>query len=255
MLPDKIIYFPSILWCGIVCFFIQCEIVHAAQLYFSDDTLSIEDYSIKSSDIKLILADRNVSKVYVYLADTFYVDENLNLNGIKELQIFASTWNILRPVTFDLSGFDGAKQEPAINGAAGRNGNAAFDGGNFFGLANTTINGDYLTVMSNGGNGGKGQDGSSSDDVYVLLNVDGDSGDLSGDSGWFSNGDFQNYYKNYFDDRGYDTEISNVDDYTSLYAVFVHDKKASFNVRLHPRKCCGTTGMGGVGRILVFFVN
>ncbi len=239
------IYFCLALWCCVVSL-IQCEMVyHAAQPYFSDDVLMVEGHSIKSSDLKLMLTDRNVSKIYVYLTHTFYADEDLNLKGIKELQIFASIWNITGAVTFDLSGLDGAGQEPAINGAAGKNGNAAMDGGNFFGLANKTINGDGLTVISNGGNGGNGQDGAASDDVYVLLNVD--DGD-SGDSGWFSNGDLQNYYKKYFDDRGYNTEISEIDDYTSFYAVFVHDKKASFNIRLHPRKCCGTTGIGGAGK-------
>ena len=98
-------------------------------------------------------------------------------------------------------------------------------------------------MISNGGNGGKGQDGSSNDDTYVLLNVENDTGD----SGWFSSGDLHNYYRKYFTDQGYDVEITDADDYTSLYAVFVHDKKASFNIRLHPQKCCGTTGLGGPG--------
>lgn len=168
---------------------------------------------------------------------------------MRELQIFANTWNITQPTIFELCGSNGeSHQQSRITGAAGQNGNAGLDGGNFFGLAKEIINGDYLTVILNGGNGGNGQDGAASDDVYALLNVDKDSAV----SGWFSNGDLQNYYKKYFEDRGYGTEVTDINDYTSLYAVFVHDKKASFNIRLHPRKCCGTTGVGGAGETVFF---
>lgn len=243
---NKIINFALILGCSVLC--IQFGKVVPVQQFFNDDVMVVEGHSIYSSDIKTMLADRNVSKIYVYLTHTFFADEDLTLNGISELQIFASTWNITQPVTFDLSGSDGARQEvrmePEFSGTAGNNGNAGKDGGNFFGLANETINGDYLTVRCIGGNGGDGQDGVASDDVYVLLNVDDDIDNSS----WFSNGDLHSYYKKYFDDRGYDSEISDIDDYTSLYAVFAHNKKASFNIRLHPRKCCGTTGIGGEGK-------
>ncbi len=221
----------------------------AARVTFNDDVMVVEGESVKSSEIKYMLADWNVSKIYIYLTHTFHVDVDLKLNGIKELQIFANTWNITQPVSFDISGLDGRRQAlPKIKGSGGNDGIAGMDGGNFFGLANKTINGDYLTVMSNGGDGGDGQDGSASNDLYVLLNVAEDTDT----SGWFSNGDLQNYYKKYFDDRGYDTEIIGYDDDTSLYAVFVHNKKASLNVRLHPQKCCGTTGIGGSGKNLVF---
>lgn len=209
--------------------------VVAVKSFFNDDVMVVKGDSIKSSEIKLMLADRNVSKIYVYLTNTFYADEDLQLNGIREFQVFASIWNVTQFVTFDLSGRDGANHDRAINGAAGKKGNQGMDGGSFFGLANKTVNGDYLTIISNGGNGGTGQDGAASDDVYVLLNVN----DNNGDCGWFSNGDVLNYYKKYFDDRGYDAEISEIDDSTSFYAVFKHDKKASFNVRLHTRTCCG----------------
>lgn len=239
------INFKLMLWCcSVLC--IQFRSVVAAQSFFNDDVMVVEGHSISSSEIKFLLADRdNVTKIYVYLTHTFYADEDLNLQGVTELQIFANIWNNTQPVTFDLSGLDGASQESVMNGSPGNNGNAGMDAGNFFGLAYETINGDYLTVRLIGGNGGDGQDGGSSDDVYVLLRVDDDSGD----SGWFSNGDLHNYYKKYFDDRGYDSEISDIDDHTSFYAVFVHNKKASFNIRLHSRKCCGTTGIGGAGKM------
>ncbi|XP_037051928.1 uncharacterized protein LOC119085609 [Bradysia coprophila] len=206
--------------------------------------VSIEGDNIYSSAMKIMLTSGSISKLHVYVADTFYVDDDLQLTGVKELKIFTNIWNNTQPVVFDLSGSNGASQQASINGLAGQPGKNGTDGGNFFALANKIINGDYLTVKSDGGNGANGQDGGTSADIFVLLNVDNDNYP----SGWFSSGgDLYDYYKRYFDNRGYNAEISEVDDYTSLYAVFVHEKKASFNVRLHPQKCCGTTGIGGVG--------
>lgn len=219
--------------------------------FVNDDTMFVEGSSVNSSYIKSLMADRLITKIYVYVADTFYVDDDLKLNGIAELQIFANTWNIMRPVTFDVSGFNGTIDQKSIlaRGSAGNSGSKGMDGGNVFALANTLLNGNYLTVISNGGNGGDGQDGTASDDVYVLFGGDNDVGD----SGWFSQGDLHNYYKKYFNDKGYDVDVSAVDKYTSLYAVFVHNEKATYNITLHPQKCCGKTGMGGAGKFKLNF--
>ncbi|KAJ6648957.1 hypothetical protein Bhyg_04189 [Pseudolycoriella hygida] len=221
-----------------VCMFIQTVTA-------DDDVVVIEGRNVNSSDIKAVLGNRNRTKIYVYVVDTFYVDEDLKLNGIKELQIFANTWYVERPVTFDLSGSDGESQEAeSEDGLAGNPGNDGMDGGNFLALANEVTGINYLTVISNGGNGGDGQEGTGSDDVYVLLNA---NSDLS-NSGWFSSGeDLVHHFKNYFNENGYISEINDINDHTSLYAVFVHNKKVSFNIRLHPWKCCGSIGMGGVG--------
>lgn len=234
--------FTLVVWCFVSC--VPLEMVPTAEPSSSDDVMVVEGRSIHSSYIKFLLAVRNISKIYIYLTDTFHADEDLVLNGIEEMQIFASVWNVTRPVTFDLSGQEGARQESAVNGSAGYSGNDGTAGGNFFGLAREIINGDYLTVRSNGGNAADGQDGSGSDDVYVLLNIDDDSSD----SGWFSSGDILSYYKKYFGDRGYDAEIVGMNDTTSIYAVFVHNRNVNFTVRLHPKKCCGPTGVGGVGK-------
>lgn len=247
MLRNKI-NFASIIvvWYFVLCGVLQKVSPHESFSNDDDDEMLIEGHTIHSSDIKTLLADRNVSRIYVYLTDAFHVDESLELNGLKEMKVFASLWNITKPVTFDLSGPDGINQlESAINGSAGFSGNDGSAGGNFIGLTRDIINGDYLTVRSNGGNGANGQDGGGSDDVYVLLNADDDDG---GNSGWFSGGDIISYYKTYFEERGYDAEISDIDDYTSLYAVFVHNRKVNFTVRLHPKKCCGATGIGGAGK-------
>lgn len=242
------INFQLVLYFGL---FLLCLInVSSTILYLNDDNddvLIIERHIVNCSDIKVLLIDRNATKIYVFVAETFYVDEDLPLNGIKELHIFAPTWNITKPVTFDLSGLDGTNKEPAAYAQPGEPGNDGTDGGNLFALANEIIHSEYLTIISNGGSGGKGQDGGGSDDVYVLLNAD----NHEGDSGWLSGGDVVDYYKKYFDERGYIPQVNGIDDYTSFYAVFVHEKKTSFNIELHPRKCCGITGRGGVGKIFL----
>lgn len=241
-----------ILWCSVLCVqVVLVELVDTDDRIIIEIELELEGDNISSSAIKNMLAGGSIfSKIDVYVADTFYADDDLYLNGVNELNIFTSTWNNMQPVIFDLSGSDGVSQQASINGLAGQPGKNGTHGGNFFVLANKMINGGYLTVKSNGGNGADGQDGGTSDDIFVLLNVEDDSCP----SGWFSSGgELLDYYKGYFDNRGYDSEISETDDYTSLYAVFVQEKKASFDVRLHPKKCCGSTGIGGVGK--KFFVK
>ncbi len=172
MLHTNFLNLALILWCCVLC--IQFKRVVSTQLLFNDDVMVIEGDSVSSSQIKLMLTGANVStiyvhrisgseiklmlggpkvsKIYVYLTHTFYADEDLKLNGISEFQVFASTWNVTNPVTFDLSGTDGEGHE-RINGSTG------IDGGNFFGLTKEIINGGDLTVISNGVNHTKIGDG------------------------------------------------------------------------------------------------
>lgn len=90
-------------------------------------------------------------------------------------------------------------------------------------MANNIIDGDFLTVILNGGNGGDGQDGTASDDVIVTFGEPEHKGD-----------------------RGYET-ISSIDNSTSLYTLLARNGEATFNITLHPRQCCGITGVGGAG--------
>lgn len=251
LLHNKMKYLIWLLWCCVLKVVSGETVLNPLTVtFFYDGAMYVKGSSVNSSYIKSLTADHTISKLYVYVADTFFADEDLTLNGIEELQIFANKWIVERPVTFDLSGFNGTNHEPTIlKGKAGKPGNYGMDGGNFFGLANELINGENLTVMSNGGNGGDGQDGTANDDIYALFN--GENGD--GESGWFKQVDLHRYYEKYFNDKGYDVDISDVDDYTSMYAVFVHNKKISLNIRLHPRKCCGTTGKGGAGESIFEF--
>ncbi|KAJ6641396.1 hypothetical protein Bhyg_06335 [Pseudolycoriella hygida] len=242
MLRNKKFIVTSILWFCVL--WLQLKTVASVDQLYDDDALVIKSSSVNSSDIKLLATDRNISKIYVYATDTFYVDEDLKLGGIKELQIFAKTWNVIPPsVTFDLSGSDGANQEPASEGSGGRPGNSGLDGGHFLGLANETINGGRLTIKTNGGTGAAGQDGGGSNDIYVLLNAE---EDLS-DSGSLINGNIHRFYKKYFDEKGYDSEIIDHENQVTQNATFWQDKKTNFVIRLHSKKCCGTIGAAGVG--------
>ncbi|KAJ6641635.1 hypothetical protein Bhyg_06575 [Pseudolycoriella hygida] len=172
--------------------------------------------SVNSSDIKLSATNRNISKIYVYATDTFYVDEDLKLSGIKELQIFAKIWNVIPPsVTFDLSGSNGANQEPASEGSGGR-----------------PVNGGRLTIKTNGGTGAAGQDGGGSDDIYVLLNAE---EDLS-DSG-----------SNISTKKDTIRRLLIMKIKPLRMQLFWQDKKTNFVIRLHSKKCCGTIGAAGVG--------
>lgn len=206
----------------------------------NDDTLIIKGNVVNSSDINILMANRTTSKLYVYAVYTFYADEDLKLNGISECQIFAHTWHIVREVSFDLIGLDGVNQEPLeLKGSGGNAGRNGMNGGNFFGLASELINGEFLKVNLNGGNGGNGQDGAASDDIEVFFNET----EITDDTA-----DLHDYYQRYFSDKGYVPEVSSTDNYTSLYTAYVNGKEVNLNVRLHPLKCCGKTGLGGTGR-------
>lgn len=100
-------------------------------------------------------------KITIYVTDTFFIDSNLKLreNPETQLHIFAHTWHVQNYGTikysFNLNGIDGENQEPPISkGVAGNPGQSGTNAGHFFGVANRLIDGESLTVLLNGGNGG-----------------------------------------------------------------------------------------------------
>lgn len=141
----------------------------------NDDVLNITGNIMRSSDIRTDrcpLSDK-VKKINVFVVHTFYVDGDLNLGALNEveLHILTNTFDVRRKSVFNLNGKNGESQEtPTTKGTAGKNGNPGQSSGNFFGWANKVINGDSLTVMLNGGNGANGQDGTGSDNVEVKFN-------------------------------------------------------------------------------------
>lgn len=99
--------------------------------------------------------------ITIYVADTLFIDSDLDLRDKPETQlhIFAHTWLVqsygTAKYSFNLNGTDGANQAPPTSkGVAGKAGHSGMNSGHFFGVANRLIDGESLTVLLNGGNGG-----------------------------------------------------------------------------------------------------
>lgn len=136
------------------------------------DVLNIKGNIVRSSDIKTdsCSSPDKVTKINVFVVHTFYVDGDLNLSPLNEveLHILAHTWNIRQKSVFNLSGKSGKEHEPLKTvETAGKHGNPGENSGNFFGWATEVINGDLLTVELNGGSGSNGQDGTGNVDRFV----------------------------------------------------------------------------------------
>lgn len=138
----------------------------------NDNVLNIKGNIVRSSDIKTDSCPSfdKVKKINVYVVHTFYVDGDLDLSALNEIElhILAHTFDVRQKSVFNLNGRNGEWQEkPKSKGTAGKSGNPGHNSGNFFGWANDVINGDSLTVTLNGGNGGNGQDGTGSDNIQA----------------------------------------------------------------------------------------
>lgn len=229
----------------------------------NDGTLIIKGNYVRSSDIRDALVTKcsslnDLTRIKVFVLDTFYVNSDLYLNKTKEveLQIIAPTWNIRKETTFYLDGIDGERQtEPAVEGSAGKHGQPGTNGGNFFGWANEIINGDWLSVELNGGQGGNGQDGTGSSDVSVSFDRTSQDEILREAvyDEWFTGEqNLETYYLRYFRARGYDPEIMSARSYSGT------DGDGSFTrhtFRLYPDGCCGATGAGGGGTGRIFLIS
>lgn len=85
------------------------------------DTMTISGNFMKSSDIQPTKCPTNrISKINVFVMNTFYVDSDLNLHGYQRLNIFV--WMELH------------KTRPHSSGTAGKPGDPGTSAGNFFGL-------------------------------------------------------------------------------------------------------------------------
>lgn len=154
---------------------IATTIISPPKYTCTDEIITIERNFLRSSDIQLSNCPsiKKLKRLNVFVVDRFYVDADINLNGIEnlELHILANDWIIVQPATFRLNGFNGVSHAPlSINGMAGKSGNPGMNSGNFFGVANKVENGGSLTVELIGGNGGDGQDGTGSQDTQVIHN-------------------------------------------------------------------------------------
>lgn len=211
------------------------------------ETMTIKGKFVKSSDIQPAMCPSNrISKINVFVVSTFYVDNDLRLNGFKGLNIFGNKWKILRATTFNLSGFDGESQErPQFSGTAGNPGNAGTNAGNFVGLSNELINGESLTVKLHGGNGASGQDGTGSSDVEASFTRREHHKMVP-----FMQYDMTNFYKDFLKEKGYDAEFIRSESRIKYYAVLAGGKENILRFRIYPEHCCGQTGLGGPGKLI-----
>lgn len=212
--------------------------------------MRITGHFVKSSDIQPSKCWSNgITKITVFISSIFYVDSDLNLNGIEELMIFADKWIILEPRKFNLNGFDGKAQSwPHSPGTPGRPGNPGSDAGNFFGLSNELVEGDSLTVNLNAGNGGDGQHGSGSRDVETTFDTNGHI-DIKLPPHWplVWTDDAIYEHKKYLKARGYDAELIY---HEQTFKGLIQGIKITF--RIFPEQCCGVTGSGGSGKSVDF---
>lgn len=209
------------------------------------ETMTIKGNFVKSSDIQPAKCTSNrISRINVFVVRTFYVDNDLQLNGFKGLNIIANKWYILRATTFSLSGFDGeSKDRPQLPGTAGKPGNAGTNAGNFFGFSNELINGDSLTVKLHGGKGGSGQDGTGSSDVEASFTRREHHKMVP-----FTQYHMTNFYKDFLKEKGYDAEFISSESRIKYYAVLAGGRENILRFRIYPDRCCGQTGEGGPGK-------
>lgn len=207
---------------------IAITLTSPVQYECNGDTMNIKGNIGKSSDIQPPKCPQPLKKINMYIMSTFYVDGDLTLSGIDELRIYAPKWSIERATIFNLNGINGVVQ-PALTtpGTPGKPGDVGTNGANFFGFANELLNGELLTVSSNGGSGANGQTGTGNADVTVEFAYFEDHDSTHG-----SFGDAHERAVQRLRERNYDLEDLGGENY-----------------RLHAR-CCGVTGKGGQGNTI-----
>lgn len=201
------------------------------------EKMTIKGNVVMSSDIQPSKCPSNaISEINVFVVSTFYVDSDLNLDGCKELKIFADKWIVMQPTTFNLNGIDGEEQKtPNCSGMPGNPGNPGTNAGNFVGVANEVVNGDSLKVNLNAGNGANGQNGTGCEDVEPTF-TSGNHSEFGILDNMTPNPD--TYFMQYLEEQGHNAERE--------YPNFRDDSREQ-NFKIHPKKCCGQTGLGGPG--------
>ncbi|GIX93758.1 uncharacterized protein CDAR_606301 [Caerostris darwini] len=118
---------------------------------------------------KSLLKSNNPKFLNVFALNALFIDNDVSFKGRGISTAFiAPKWEIVGNRTIDLSGADGkanteskakSGQYPGNSGVNGKPGNPGGSGGSFFGIGHEFVNGENLTVASNGGEGSSGQDG------------------------------------------------------------------------------------------------
>jgi hypothetical protein len=133
--------------------------------------LLLQGYFLNTSQITSVLSKhKNIREIEIHAFHTVTIDENLEgkeLRGVN-VTIIAPKWEIVNHRKIVLTGLDcpDSYARPANDGAsegeAGHNGapgGPGENGGHFFGIGIDFSGIDHLTIVSNGGTGGTGQQG------------------------------------------------------------------------------------------------
>lgn len=212
------------------------------------DTMTIKGNFLKSLDIQEAQCPSRVSKIRVFVVNTFFVDSNLFLDA--DLDILAFKWIILNKFTFHLNGKNGKVMEKLHSpGTPGQPGNIGSNGHNFFGFANEIINGDSLTVNITGGNGGVGQDGVRNKDRVVELPSTEHEQWL-----WLPE-DIPIFYENYLSTENQLAVKTQLDSVMTYFLLLVGGADKSNVYKVSPRICCGKNGLGGPGKCAEYEID
>lgn len=229
---------------GIIRFTLNADL----SIEYNAETATIRGNFLKSSDVKRIRCPSGVSSIQVFAAHTFFVDCDLSL--ARNLNIFANKWEVRGNFTFDLSGDDGESLPSNYgSGTPGSPGNSGSNGRSFFGFAEEIINGHLLTVDTSGGNGGRGQDGTSAPDKSVHIPSEYSIGYQTG----LVQSSFRDILRDHLTMNNEQRVDVYVDDrYEHYMNILVFGKGTisnKFNVYLY--ECCGSNGLGGSGNFLI----
>lgn len=199
------------------------------QYVCNGDTMIVKGNFAKSSMIDPSKCEEKVKKINMFILSTFYADEDITLNGLEEVKIYAPIWSIQRAVAFNLNGLKGIEQAPPTqNGVGGNPGNVGLNSGNFFGFSDQMIDGELLTVILKGGIGGNGQAGTGNVDNSANFQP---INDVQKSHNWGSFDSVEKRLSQLFNERGYNWTNADGD------AHLIH------------AKCCGLTGTGGSGKM------
>lgn len=227
-----------------------------------DDVLLAQGPFVILSKINLEQCD-GASRVHILATEKFFVDNSTAFRDLDEFVVISENWEIRRVSLLDLSANsveyshpsnkDGTKEDP--DGIQGKPGRSARCGANFYGFATSIFFGDRLTVKINGGDGGRGQDGSRAYPEIPEI----DKTKLEN----FKNCDMKNYlmttdyhYRTidgrdlpncwnrdahyFYDDEKWKT-------YSPIHARADKDVHKEYSYTLYARQCCKEDGLAGLG--------
>ncbi|CAL1288930.1 unnamed protein product [Larinioides sclopetarius] len=131
--------------------------------------MSNSDTNNSCNNFEAQLATGKYKLFKVFALNKVFIDTDLRFAG-KGISVclIAPKWEVIGIRTIELHGADGAPHAESkaknganskINGDNGAPGNPGRSGESFFGIGSTFMNGANLKVASNGGKGGRGQDG------------------------------------------------------------------------------------------------